>query len=92
MLDRVEDRRLDDHLASSPSPTSDVGAAHDPGDADRPRRIGDEQRLGIELALDVVERLEPLARRARRTTMIRPSLHAPSASNVWIGLPSSSMT
>ena len=36
------------------------GAAHDAGDADRPGRVGDDQRLGVELALDVVERLEPL--------------------------------
>ncbi len=39
-----------------------VGAAHDPGEADRPSRIGDEQRLGVEVADDVVERLEALAR------------------------------
>ena len=41
--------------------TSDVGAAHDPGDPQGPGRIGDEQRLRLELALDVIERLHPLA-------------------------------
>ena len=56
-----------------------------------PARVGDEQRLGIELAVDVVERLEALARPARRRTMIRPSWTV-AASNVWIGLPSSIIT
>ena len=42
-----------------------AGAAHDPGDADRAARVGDEQRLGVEVADDVVERLEPLARPSR---------------------------
>ena len=41
---------------------SDDGAAHDPGDPEDRLRIGDEQRVGIELALDVIERLEALAR------------------------------
>ena len=46
---------------------------------------------GSQLAHDVVERLEPLARRAPSRTTIRPSWTA-AASNVWIGLPSSSIT
>ena len=36
-------------------------AAHDPGDAGRAVAITDEHRLGIELALDPVERRHPLA-------------------------------
>ena len=61
-----------------------------PGDPDRTARVGDQERLGVELADDVVERLEALARVARRT-MIRPSWTA-AASKVWIGLPNSTMT
>ncbi len=55
-----------------------------------PVGIGDEQRLGVELARDVIERLEALPGPARRT-MIRPSWTR-AASKVWIGLPSSSIT
>ncbi len=60
--DRVEDGRLDDDVRR---PVPDLGrrAAHDAGDADRTGRVGDEERLGVELAHDVVERLEALARR-----------------------------
>ena len=93
--DRVEDRRLDDDVRSSWRLTSEVRAAHDPGDAERAARVGDDQRLGVELAIDVVEGLEPLAGlrppdhdRAPATGFRRP----PAASKVWIGLPSSSMT
>ncbi len=35
-------------------------ATHDPGDGERALGIGDEQGLGLELADDVVEGLEPL--------------------------------
>ena len=42
-----------------------AGAAHDAGDADRAGRVGDEEGLGIEVADDVIERLEALARRSR---------------------------
>ena len=58
--DRVEDGRLDDDLGR-PLPDLGAGAAHDAGDADRAGRVGDEQRLGVEVADDVVERLEALA-------------------------------
>ena len=60
-VDRVEDGRLDGHVGGRVADLG-VGAAHDPGEADRPTRIGDEQRLGMEVADDVVERLEALAR------------------------------
>ena len=58
--DRIEDRRLDDDVGRR---VRDLGRrpAHDPGDRQRPGRIGDEQGLGLELALDVVERLDALA-------------------------------
>ena len=39
--------------------------AHDPGDARGPLAVADEDRLGVELALDVVEGRHPLARRRR---------------------------
>ena len=58
--DRVEDGGLDDDLGRV---VADLGAgtAHDAGDADRAARVGDEQRLGLQLANDVVEGLESLA-------------------------------
>ena len=61
--DRVEDGRLDDDVGRR---VGDLGrgAAHDAGDPERSRRVGDEQRVRVELAIDVVERLDPLARRA----------------------------
>ena len=46
-----------------------------PATADRARRVGDQQHVGGELALDVVERLEPLpgASRGARRSWRRPS-------------------
>ena len=58
--DRIEDGRLDDrrggrlgHLA--------VGATHHPGEPDRALRIGDDQGLGRQRPLNVIERDDPLA-------------------------------
>ena len=62
--DRVEDRRLDDDVGG-PLPDLGVGAAHHAGDPDRTALVGDQERLGVELADDVVERLEALARESR---------------------------
>ena len=62
--DRVEDRRLDHDLAGR-VPTSDAAPPMTPAMPDRALRVGDEQRLGVELAVDVVERLEALARPRR---------------------------
>ena len=66
---RVEDGRLDDDVRRR---GSDLGAgpAHDAGDGERPGRVGDEQRLGMQLADDVVEGLEAFTRR-------RPAHHDP---------------
>ena len=57
--DRIEDRGLHDDVGRG---IADLGprAAHDPGDPERPDRVGDEQRVRVELAVDVIERLEPL--------------------------------
>ena len=68
-----------------------AGAAHHAGDADRAAAIGDEQRVRRQRPLDVVERLEPLARPCAVRTTIVPPLTA-AASKAWIGLPSSSIT
>ena len=58
---RVEDRRLDGDVRRR---VADLRgrAAHDPGDADRAVAVGDQEHLVGELALDVVQRLEPLPR------------------------------
>ena len=55
---RVEDRRLDDDVGRRVGDLGS-GAAHDPGDRQWSGGIGDEERLGIERTLDVVEGLEP---------------------------------
>ena len=90
--------KIADSIATSRRRVADLRcrAAHDAGDADRAVAVGDQQHVGGELALDVVQRLEPLPRPARdgRRSSARPSgpgWTAP-ASNVWIGLPSSSIT
>ena len=56
---RIEDRGLDDDVRRG---VGDLGtsSAHDPGDADGAVRVGDEERVGRQLAIDVIERLEPL--------------------------------
>ena len=59
--DRVEDGRLDDHVRRRVADLR-CRAAHDARRCRAARRIGDEQGLRVELAVDVVERLEPLAR------------------------------
>ena len=50
------------------------GAAHDPGDPERPAGIGDQERVGVQRPLDVIERLEPLARGRASDDELRPSL------------------
>ena len=40
-------------------------AAHDSGHRERPGRIRDHQRLGVQGPDDVIQRLQPLAGRAR---------------------------
>ena len=89
--DRVEVRGLDEHVRSSAPSTSVRGAAHDAGE----RRagaaaVGDQQVLGVERALDVVEgrRAAPLPR-ARRTTIAPASVSRSKACSGW---PSSSIT
>ncbi len=59
--DGVEDRRLDDDVGRG---VRDLArrATHHAGDRERARRVGDQQRVGRELAGHVVERLEALAR------------------------------
>src|SRR3989304_3885458 len=49
--------------AGAPTPLAAPapGAAHAPGDGRRSRPVRDEQRVGRQLAHDVVERLQPLA-------------------------------
>ena len=61
----VEDRRFEDD-PRRPLPHLGRGAAHDPGKADRPLAIGDDEHLVVELALDVIDRHQclPLARPA----------------------------
>ena len=78
------------------SETSEVAPPMTPATPSAPARVGDEQRVGGELALDVVQRLEPLpGDRAphddRRAGRPGPAWTA-AASKVWIGLPSSSIT
>ncbi len=58
--DRVEDRRLDDHVRRV-RPDLGCHATHDPGDGDRSPRVGDHEGVLGERPVDVVERLEPLA-------------------------------
>ena len=68
----VEGRAADAHRVEDGQFDDDVGRrlrdlrgrpAHDAGDGERTAGIGDEERLRRELPLDVVERLEGLARR-----------------------------
>ena len=58
--DRVEDRRLDDDVARRVAHLARL-AADDPGDRQDPGRVGDDEGLGVELAVDVIERDEPFA-------------------------------
>ncbi len=58
--DGVEDRRFHDDVAGRLRHLGG-GPAHDAGDRERPAGVGDQERLGRELPLDVVEGLEPLA-------------------------------
>ncbi len=64
--DRVEVRRLDDHLggARTGGRVEDLGggAAHDAGQADRAAVVADQQVLGGQRALDAVEGGQALAR------------------------------
>ena len=57
--DRVEDRRLDDDLVGRVRDLA-RGPAHDARDRERSALVGDEERIGREVAHDVVERLEAL--------------------------------
>ena len=54
--------KMADSMTTSRRVRADLrsGATHDAGDADRTLRVGDDQRLRRELAVDVVERLESL--------------------------------
>ena len=67
--DRVEVRGLEDQVVVRSVLDGRRLAAHDPGQGDRPRVVGDHQVLGVERARDVVERAQLLAGRARRTTI-----------------------
>ena len=91
---RVEDRGLDDDVRRGVADLA-VRAAHHAGDADRALRVRDEERVGAQRAHDVVERLEPLALGRPpdddRGTAVGAGTDR-AASNVWIGLPSSSIT
>ena len=57
----VEDRRFEDD-PRRPLPHLGRGAAHDPGKADRPLAIGDDEHLLVELALDVIDRHQSFPR------------------------------
>ena len=63
MRDRLEVRRLDEHVAGRAADLG-LGAAHDAGDRDGPlaTAVGDEQVARVEGTVDVVERGQPLAR------------------------------
>ena len=69
----VEGRGLDEHVAGARSHLGRA-AAHDAGETDRTRLVGDEQVLGVERAHLAVERLELLARRraAHRDAALQP--------------------
>src|SRR4029079_16187471 len=58
---RIEDGRLDDDVGRA---VLDLGrrGAHDAGDADRAAGVRDEERVRVERSLNVVERLDLLAR------------------------------
>ena len=63
--DRIEDRRLDDHVRRR-VPHLRRRVAHDAGDPERPVRIGDDERVGVE-------------RRARRGRASRSARRPPLA-------------
>ncbi len=58
---RLEVGRLEQH---GPRGVADLGLlpAHDPGERDRPVRVGDQQVVLSQLTVDAVERAEPFAR------------------------------
>ena len=60
---RLEVRRLEQHGRVR---VADLGVlpAHDPGERDRPLRVGDQQVVLAQLTVDAVERAEPFAQRA----------------------------
>ncbi len=60
MLTGSKIAEFDDHVGRA---RPDLGgrAAHHPADADRPLGVGDDDRLGMQLAIHVVQRLEALA-------------------------------
>ena len=88
---RVEDGRLDDDVGR-PVRHLGRGAAHHAGDADDRPRVGDDEGLRVERRARR-GRASRGARpaRARRTTIV-PVVATAAASNVWVGLPISSMT
>ena len=86
---RLEVRGLEQHLGRRLRHLG-VLAAHHAGDPDRPLGVGDDEILGIELALAAVEGDELLAGSARRTTIRPPASFA--WSNACSGLPSASIT
>ena len=57
--DGIENRRLDDHCRRRLADLA-AGAAHHAGNADRPARVGDDECVRRQVALHMIERLEPL--------------------------------
>ena len=57
---RVEHGRFDGDFGGGVGDLT-VRAAHDPSDSDRALGVGDYQRVGRQLSVDVVERFEPLS-------------------------------
>ena len=70
---RIEDGRLDDHVGRR---LRDLGcrAAHHTGDGERAVEARDEERLRIQVALHVIQRLESLAGRRPADHDRRPSV------------------
>ena len=68
---KIADSTITSFVASD---TSDDAPPITPAIAERPARVGDEQRLGVQRAVDVVERLDALALPARAGPRCRPAL------------------
>ena len=88
---RIEHRRLDGDLGRVDRVISLSAPPMTPAMPMGPLRVGDDQGVGRQLALDVVERLESSRPGCARRTTIVPSVTA-APSKVCVGLPSSSMT
>ncbi len=87
---RLEVRGLEQHRRRR---LADLGllAAHDPGERDRALGVGDHQVVGDELAVDAVERAQPLARVRRGARRSGPPWSVVK-SKACSGLPSASIT